>query len=597
VRIQGRLLLALTAAVLVSSILGALTSVYLLRSSAVERSRERVRSESELLAAWVRGSPQDLDPQSLAVDAGRALGARVTLIARDGTVVGDSERQSKDLAAIGNHLARPEIQQAGAAGTGESVRTSDTTGEDYLYFARRIDAGPVAFVRIALPHDRLWAGTSRSIGLLASAFPVLLAAIAAVAYLVVRRLSRPIEELIGQAERAAGGNPRPRLPDGGEDEVTRLGASIDRMQKALLGKIHELDDEKDLLASVVGGMKEGLLLVGADRRIRLANDAFRQIFGPPFDPAGHLLAEVIRNPTVTRELHSALQEGREVRESVLHASDSGRSFELHVTPLGGRTADRSGGALILFFDITRLEALEGVRREFVANVSHELRTPLTSIKAFVETLFEDELRDRENSLRFLEIVRKHADRMGELIDDLTDLSLIETGAVSLELQEVDAHEVVEEVALQLSHRHGSSGVEIRVDVPSPFVLRSDRRRLEQILVNLMDNAVKFNRPGGHVRVSATIVAGRPTIAVEDNGVGIPADSLEKVFHRFYRVDRARSREVGGTGLGLAIVKHLMRLHGGQVGLESEVGRGSRFVLEFPPPLEGTAAAVAGEGAA
>jgi two-component system phosphate regulon sensor histidine kinase PhoR len=421
---------------------------------------------------------------------------------------------------------------------------------------------------------------SRVLAALLILFPAAVGA--AAAYSIVDRLSRAVARVTEEAGRDADGVWRWRIPHGGEDEVTGLAASVDRMRRELLDKIAELDDERMLLLSVIGGMKEGLLLVGPDRRVRLANDAFRQIFASPFDPTGHLLAEVIRNPTVNRELHSALEESREIRESVLRASDSGRSFELHVTPLGTRSTERASGALVLFFDITRLEALEEVRREFVANVSHELRTPLTAIQAFVETMAEDGLADRENSLRFLEIVRKHTERMGELIGDLTDLSQIETGAVTLDLRDVDVHAIVSEIALQLAHRHAASGVEVEVDVPSPFLLRSDRRRLEQILVNLMDNGIKFNRRGGSVRVSASREDGRPLVVVEDSGVGIPSDSLEKVFHRFYRVDKARSRDVGGTGLGLAIVKHLMRLHGGQVRLESEVGHGSRFLLEFPP---------------
>jgi two-component system phosphate regulon sensor histidine kinase PhoR len=283
---------------------------------------------------------------------------------------------------------------------------------------------------------------------------------------------------------------------------------------------------------------------------------------------------------VARDLDLALLEGREIEEAIVRASDSGRSFELHVTPLpapGG-----AGGALVLFFDITRQEALENVRRDFVANVSHELRTPLTSIKAFVETLLDGGLEDEENRRKFLEIIRKHAGRMEDLIDDLTDLSQIETGGVALAFEEVDAGAVAREVADQLAHRHAALGVSVAVEIPSPFPLVADRRRLEQILVNLIDNAIKFSRPGGEVTVRGRIVEGRPTLQVVDRGVGIPSDSLEKVFHRFYRVDKARSREVGGTGLGLAIVKHLMRLHDGVVRLESELGRGSTFTLEFPP---------------
>src|SRR6185436_2852488 len=195
------------------------------------------------------------------------------------------------------------------------------------------------------------------------------------------------------------------------------------------------------------------------------------------------------------------------------------------------------------------EALERVRREFVADVSHELRTPLTSIKAFVESLIEERLVDTAESLRFLEIVGKHANRMGALIDDLTDLSLIETGAVALDLASLDARDVAQDAVAQFAFRAEAAGVEVRLDLPAPFPLVADSRRLEQVLVNLVDNAIKFSKRGGVVRIAGGFSEGRPRITVEDTGVGIPPDALEQVFHRFFRADKARSRELGGTGLG------------------------------------------------
>ncbi|HEX6851266.1 MAG TPA: ATP-binding protein [Candidatus Polarisedimenticolaceae bacterium] len=406
---------------------------------------------------------------------------------------------------------------------------------------------------------------------------------AAVAWAARRRTRRSLHELTRGAAVAAQGDLASDLPLPEDDEAAELAAAINRMRRALTAKIEEVESDRRLVLSLISGMREGLVWVGPGRRVRMANDTFRQIFALPYDPTGHLLAEVVRNPSVMRELDLALTERGESREFTFHMIGSGRSFEAHVTPLTGRAGERSPGALILFFDVTRLEALERVRQDFVANVSHELRTPLTSIKAFVETLSDDGLEDREQSLKFLSIVRKHADRMGELIDDLTDLSLIETGAVALDQQELDAGEVARDVAAQLALKARAAGVEVAVEIPDPFPVRADRRRLVQILVNLIDNAIKFNRPGGRVVVGGGTEEGRPTLWVEDTGTGIPADSLEQVFHRFYRVDKARSKEIGGTGLGLAIVRHLMRLHGGQVVLASEIGRGSRFTLEFPPP--------------
>ncbi|HEX4826575.1 MAG TPA: ATP-binding protein [Candidatus Polarisedimenticolaceae bacterium] len=408
---------------------------------------------------------------------------------------------------------------------------------------------------------------------------------AAVGWFAFRSLDRQLEGLTAAVD-ATLASPGPRsfvAPGGAAGE---LASALTRLVGEMVQRIDEGRREGRLLASIIGAMKEGMVVIGPDRKIRIANDAFRLLFRTPFDPVGRLLVEVVRDPSVFRELETALPDSGEIRETLLHLPGSGQTFELRVSPLAGRSGDEAAGALILFFDVTRLEALERVRRDFVADVSHELRTPLTSIKAFVENLIEERLADREEGMRFLEIVRKHADRMGALIDDLTDLSLIETGAVTLDLQPVDVAQVVREVAGQLAFRADAAGVALRLDVPVPFPIEADRRRLEQVLLNLIDNAIKFNRRGGYVRVTGAVADGRPRIAIEDSGVGIAGDALEQVFHRFFRVDTARSRELGGTGLGLAIVKHLMRLHDGRVAVTSELGRGSTFMLEFPPPSNG-----------
>jgi two-component system phosphate regulon sensor histidine kinase PhoR len=410
---------------------------------------------------------------------------------------------------------------------------------------------------------------------------------AAVGWFAYRALDRQIESLTAEIDATPKDGTHRAFVVGGQSSAGELASALSRLVAELADRVDDGRRESRLLQSVVVAMKEGMVVLGPDRKIRIANDAFRQLFRTPFDPVGRLLAEVVRDPAVFRELQEALPPGGEVRESLLHLPGQGRSFELRVSPLSGSSPDEPAGALILFFDVTRLEALERVRREFVADVSHELRTPLTSIKAFVENLLDERLVDADESLRFLEIVRKHADRMGALIDDLTDLSLIETGAVALDLAPLDAWEVARDVVAQLAFRARAAGVEVHLDLPAPFPLIADRRRLEQVLVNLVDNAIKFNSRGGRVRLSGGVPEGRPLITVEDTGSGIPQDAQEQVFHRFFRADKARSRELGGTGLGLAIVKHLMRLHGGQVSVASELGRGATFMLEFPPqPPEG-----------
>ena len=405
---------------------------------------------------------------------------------------------------------------------------------------------------------------------------------AAIGWFAYRSLDRQVEALTSAIDAAPRDGTHRSFGVSTLGPAGDLASAITRLVAELTGQVDEGRRESRLLQSVVVAMKEGMVVLDHDRKIRVANDAFRQLFRTPFDPVGRLLAEVVRDPSVFRELEAALPPGGEIREILLHLPGPGRSFELRVSPLTGNSPDEPSGTLILFFDVTRLEALERVRREFVADVSHELRTPLTSIKAFVENLIEERLTDQQESLRFLDIVRKHADRMGALIDDLTDLSLIETGAVALDLDTVDAAEIARDVVSQLAFRSRTLGVEIRLELASPFPLIADRRRLEQVLVNLVDNAVKFNKKGGTVRIAGSVSEGHPRVTIEDTGTGIAPDSLDQVFHRFFRADKARSRELGGTGLGLAIVKHLMRLHGGQVSVASELGRGSTFTLEFPP---------------
>jgi two-component system phosphate regulon sensor histidine kinase PhoR len=394
-------------------------------------------------------------------------------------------------------------------------------------------------------------------GALAGGYPRLAAAIALGALVVVVLAdSRGLRSLAREREHRAGATAR--LHEAG---------------------LREKEAERSVLASVVSGMRESLLLVGADRRIRLANRALREVLEVDFDPHGRRLEEVVRHPAVLAEVTTALAEGKESGESLVHIPATGRSFQLHVTPLRA-AAGQTDAALVLLFDVTRLERLEAVRREFVANVSHELRTPLTSLTASVETLLDGALDDTENARRFLGIIRKNAQRMSELIEDLTDLSLIETGSIQLEPRPIDLLDAARGVADRLRHLADQRRVAIEIDAPPELVVLADRRRLEQVLTNLVDNAIKFNRPGGKVTIRGAATPRGTLLRIEDTGIGIPADSLEKVFHRFHQVDRERSRRVGGTGLGLAIVKHLMRLHGGRVRVESELGQGSAFVLEF-----------------
>ncbi len=577
-RLRQRVALGFLLAAGLGAALGGLVLHRRLLALAEQSARARIRGEAAVVAAWVEAAGPSADPQRLAQEAGRRLRARVTLIAPGGAVLGDSSVERSALAGLENHSGRPEIRRALEVGSGEDERRSATTGTGFFYAASIVPGdGAARVARVALPVSEIRGQASRALGWITPAVLLVLAAVGPAAYLAGRSLSRRLEELVESA--LPGGAPAPEPPSG--DEIARLGAALRTIRKRTAERLAELDTERQRFQAVLRGMNEGVVLVGEDGRIRLANEAFRSIFGVEGNPAGRSLAEIVRHPEALGALERVLRERREAPAAVIEEPVSGRAFEVRVAPLwpGADTGDSA--AVVLFLDVSRLLALERVRREFVADVSHELRNPLTSVLGAIETLLDEDLGDREAALRLLEVARRHGRRIETLLDDLTDLSLIETGAVRLELTPLDAAEVAEEVASQLRPKAEAAGVELRQEIPSPLPIRADRRRLEQILVNLVDNAIKFNRRGGVVRLAAEPAGPGARIVVEDTGVGIPADALDKVFHRFYRGDRARGGDVPGTGLGLAIVKHLMGLHGGRVSVRSELGRGSRFVLEFP----------------
>lgn len=335
-----------------------------------------------------------------------------------------------------------------------------------------------------------------------------------------------------------------------------------------------------LFQATLDGMREGLVVVDRDLRVVASNPAAHRLFSlVPGKLESQRLTELTRNPAIYEAFLDALR-GKERSGVEVETHDPGRRvFDLRVVPLSSGEDKNTSGAIGVFFDITQLEKLERVRQEFLSNVSHELRTPLTAILAFVETLESGALDDLENSRRFLEIIRKNATRMQNLIDDILELSAIEAGNMHVEAEEIELGPLINDVITSLAAKASSRGIGVSNQVPPGTVVVADPRRLEQMLTNLVDNAIKFNRDGGQVAIFCEI-DDRTRILVQDTGEGIPAQHVERLFERFYRVDRARSREMGGTGLGLAIVKHLARAHGGEVRVRSTLGQGSVFEIDL-----------------
>ena len=336
-----------------------------------------------------------------------------------------------------------------------------------------------------------------------------------------------------------------------------------------------------ILETMMNGMREGLLIVDEELRVVASNRAAREFFRSIESALKEMrLSDLTRNPAIHSAFTASLDRNELAETKVEMEGAGGLIFDLRVVPL---RLDEKGkrGAMGVFFNITRLERLERVRQEFLSNVSHELRTPLTAIIAFVETLEDGAINDAESNQRFLEIIRKNAERMHNLIDDILELSAIEAGTVAVVIEPVRLHALLGDVLTALASHAETRHVALKNDIATDVIVYADARRLEQMITNLVDNAIKFNRAEGSVMVSHEREGARDRLIIKDTGEGIPPEHIKRIFERFYRVDRARSRAMGGTGLGLAIVKHLARAHNGEVSVQSTLGEGSTFIIELP----------------
>ena len=394
-----------------------------------------------------------------------------------------------------------------------------------------------------------------------------------------RSLARSTRELVVTAQAMANGDLRGRSPRHGDagaaSELGRLGLALDRLGEQLAAQLAQLRGERDRLNAIVEAMAEGVLVLDAQRRVVLANPAARRILALPQDRAGAPpdLLDLQRVPSLHALAERALHGRRQSEELVLQ---DGRQALVQTAPLEGT------GAVLVFHDLTDLRRLETVRRDFVANVSHELRTPLAAIRGYSETLVEGGLEDRARAQEFVAVIHRHAERLARLLDDLLELSRLEAGRRPLAQEPLPLEELSERALELVRAKAAERHVELSSAVPANLSLRGDADAVVQVLVNLLDNAVKYTAEGGHVRLGAQHGGGQSIrITVEDDGAGIEPQHLDRVFERFYRVDSGRSRDMGGTGLGLAIVKHLVQAMGGAVGVQSVVGKGSTFWFELP----------------
>ncbi len=549
-----------------------------------ERTGHELEMRARLVGQHVQGIRGTEDPAAL--DAlckrmGRAAETRITVVLPNGRVLADSEANP---AGMENHADRPEIEDALSRGHGAAVRPSPTLAIPMMYFALRIHdvSGQTLVVRTAASLTQA-EHVARGLKIrIATAGLVIAALLAAITYAVSRGISRPIEEVRAGVERIAAGDLGHRLHVPDTAELSRLAEAINEMTARLDERLRLITAQRNEQEAVFAGMVEGVVAIDRQEHILRINRAAAEILGvAPETARGKAIAEVVRNLDLQRFVSEALGTTQSVEGEIRLRGAQERWLQAHGAPLldaGGRAV----GAVIVLNDITRLRQLEGFRRDFVANVSHELRTPVTSIKGFVETLLDGAARDPQAAENFLKIVARQVNRLEAIINDLLMLAGLEQqGRVGIEVAETSLREPLQAAADLLAHKAAGKKVEIRVECPPELTACVNAPLIEQAAANLLDNAVKFSEAGRTVRLTATREHDSVAISVRDEGTGIAPEHLPRVFERFYRVDKGRSRDMGGTGLGLAIVKHIALVHGGGVGVSSAPGQGSVFTLTLP----------------
>ena len=525
------------------------------------------------------GQPEDLSALRGWVAQMAASGARVTVIAPDGRVLADSQADSQTME---NHATRPEVLQALANGEGRSVRHSATLNRDLLYYAVRqnISPGPSIVLRFALPPEAVGEVLSafRHELWLASFFILLIAG--GVSMVFSRSFTDRVERLKDFSRRVAEGDFRPLQRDNSGDALGALGISLNRTAARLDRTIQTLTEERNLSAAILGSMVEGVAVVNGSERLVFANPGFAEILGLDMPPtSGSALVEVVRQTELLEAVRQVL--GGEPRVQSEIVTGTLRQHYFAITVAAVRAGDTSG-AVVVLHDITELRRLERVRRDFVANVSHEFRTPLTAIQGFAETLLAGALDDPQNRTRFLEIILEHSRRLARLTEDLLVLSKMDAERLELEIRRLSVSQLIESCLETAQRRATEKDLQISVNMPQGLPdIAGDRRRLAEVLQNLLDNAIQYTLPGGQIIVRAENAVDEVVLTVSDTGIGIPKADQSRIFERFYRVDAARSREAGGTGLGLAIAKHLVEVHGGRLWVESEIGQGSQFHFSIP----------------
>jgi len=567
--------------------------VQMFKKSHIEALEDNMTREIKIVDATYHWNQiQAMDPEAMkqlteaAHLLSKSAGARVTFIREDGKVLGDSDH---DPASMDNHLDRIEVMNAKAKGFGSEIRYSNTLGENMLYVALPVKNKPYfeGYIRLAMSIKDVEASIRALWIYLTVGLAIMFVLAGIISYRIAHNLTRPIEKITRVAHQISHMNYRTRVDVKNVDEIEQLGSAINAMADSLQVQMNLIRENENRLKNVLEHMINGIVMVDPTGKIVLVNQMAENILGKETGYLlGHRYTEVKQQYELTKMIAEGLEKREMMRDEVTIYFPEERLLEIDVVPMIWE--EDFGGILVLMQDLSAIRRLERMRSEFVANVSHELKTPIAAVKGFAETLLSGAVNDPATANSFLQIIYDESERLNRLIGDILELSKIESKRVPLQFSPVELQSFVESTVDVLRTEASKKHIDLYVQVPEHLYAEADEDRLRQIILNLVSNGISYTPEGGQVKVILEPVdlnaAGdyeRIRFTISDTGIGIPKSDLPRIFERFYRVDKARSRSSGGTGLGLSIVKHLVDSHDGTITVDSEIGVGTRFVIEIP----------------
>jgi two-component system phosphate regulon sensor histidine kinase PhoR len=549
------------------------------RNTQVSHLESQLVNEAKLVANM--STPSFADPtkndnlNTIAKSIGNEIGTRITLISINGTVLGDTDQ---DPASMENHATRPEVVAALATGVGQATRYSATLHENMMYVAIPVtDQGKVlGIARVALPLTAVESSVNAIVMAIVGALAIAALLVILAVAVIARMITRPVRQITRAAEAIAAGKLEQQIPIRTNDEIGRLGRAFNEMSSNVKNTMTAISGERGRLVAVLSSLSDGVVMTDSQGRVVLANPAAERLFNfKEMTATGKPLIEAIHDHEIDSVVKKCLDTTQEQEAQI--DSAAGRFIRAIAVPI---TTGNRNGALVLFQDLTELRSLQTMRREFVGNISHELRTPLAAIKAIVDTLREGAINDQEVAVDFLNRLDVEVDGMTQMVTELIELSRIETGKIKLKLESVNlnllAKEAIARLGPQADRQQVSLLAELSPELPD---VSADKERIQQVILNIVHNAIKFTLSGGRVVVSTKLDGESVVTQVSDTGIGISKEDLPHIFERFFKADK--SRATSGSGLGLAIAKHTVQAHGGSVWVQSEQDKGSTFGFNLP----------------